>query len=114
MDVNEAKIHNISIDECRPNPYQPRKTFDADAIEELKTSILEYGMIQPLILRKSIKGNEIVAGERRFRTEKEAEVKEIPAINKDLNDQKKIEIVLHEKYTREYHSLKSHMLTKTY
>src|SRR5690625_38566 len=101
MDVNEAKIHNISIDECRPNPYQPRKTFDADAIEELKTSILEYGIIQPLILRKSIKGYEIVAGERRFRAAKEAELKEVPAIIKDLNDQKMMEIALLENLQRE-------------
>src|SRR5699024_427285 len=101
MDVNEAKIHNISIDECRPNPYQPRKTFDADAIEELKTSILEYGIIQPFILRKSIKGYEIVAGERRFRAAKEAEIKEVPAIIKDLNDQKMMEIALLENLQRE-------------
>src|SRR5699024_6900745 len=101
MDVNEAKIHNISIDECRPNPYQPRKTFDADAIEELKTSILEYEIIQPLMLRKSIKGYEIVAGERRFRGAKEAELKEVPAIIKDLNDQKMIEIALLENLQRE-------------
>src|SRR5699024_4707043 len=94
MDVNEAKIHNISIDECRPNPYQQRKTFDAHAIEELKTSILEYGIIQPLILLKSIKGYEIVAGERRYRTAKEAELKEITAIIKELNDKKMMKIAL--------------------
>src|SRR5690625_6048462 len=70
----------IPIQKCRPNPYQPRKTFDADAIEELKTSIIEYGIIQPLILRRSIEGYEIVAGERRFRAAKEAGLEEIPAI----------------------------------
>src|SRR5699024_4369371 len=75
--------------------------FDADAIEELKTSILEYGIIQPLILRKSIKGYEIVAGERRFRAAKEAELKEVPAIIKDLNDQKMMEIALLENLQRE-------------
>lgn len=61
----EEAIEQISINECRPNPYQPRKTFQADAIEELKESILEYGIIQPLIVRKTIKGYEIVVGERR-------------------------------------------------
>src|SRR5699024_5021800 len=66
-----------------------------------KTSILEYGIIQPLILRKSIKGYEIVAGERRFRAAKEAELKEVPAIIKDLNDQKMMEIALLENLQRE-------------
>src|SRR5699024_11922823 len=101
VDMDEAKINKIPIKECRPNPYQPRKTFDAYAIEDLKTSILEYGIIQPLILRKSIKGYEIVAGERRFRAAKEAELKEVPAIIKDLNDQKMIEIELLENLQRE-------------
>lgn len=101
IDENEAKIHNIPIKECRPNPYQPRKTFNADAIEELKTSIIEYGIIQPLILRKSIKGYEIVAGERRFRAAKEANLTEVPAIIQDLTDQKMMEIALLENLQRE-------------
>lgn len=101
VDMNEAKIHKIPIEECRPNPYQPRKTFDADAIEELKISILEYGIIQPLILRKSIKGYEIVAGERRFRAAKEANLTEVPAIIQDLTDQKMMEIALLENLQRE-------------
>lgn len=101
IDINESKVHSIPIKECRPNPYQPRKTFNADAIEELKTSIIEYGIIQPLILRKSIKGYEIVAGERRFRAAKEANLTEIPAIIKDLTDQKMMEIALLENLQRE-------------
>ncbi|HLQ83305.1 MAG TPA: ParB/RepB/Spo0J family partition protein [Pseudogracilibacillus sp.] len=101
VDMDEAKIHKIPIKECRPNPYQPRKTFDADAIEELKTSILEYGIIQPLILRKSIKGYEIVAGERRFRAAKEANLTEVPAVIQDLTDQKMMEIALLENLQRE-------------
>lgn len=101
VDVTEAKVHNIPIEECRPNPYQPRKTFDADAIEELKTSILEYGIIQPLILRKSIKGYEIVAGERRFRAAKEANLAVVPAIIQELTDQKMMEIALLENLQRE-------------
>src|SRR5690625_2911196 len=91
----------IPIQKCRPNPYQPRKTFDADAIEELKVSILEYGIIQPLILRKSIKGFEIVAGERRFRAAKEAGLSEVPAIVKDFDDNKMMEIALLENLQRE-------------
>src|SRR5690625_345722 len=82
-ETSDDNVQEIPIDECRPNPYQPRKTFHADAIEELKDSILEYGIIQPLIVRKSIKGYQIVVGERRFRAAKEAKLSSIPAIVKD-------------------------------
>jgi len=98
---DDQAIEMIPIQKCRPNPYQPRKTFDADAIEELKTSIIEYGIIQPLILRRSIKGYEIVAGERRFRAAKEAGLEEIPAIVKEFDDNKMMEIALLENLQRE-------------
>ena len=68
----EEFIREINIEECRPNPYQPRKLFEQEAIEELKQSIVEHGILQPIIVRKSIKGYEIVVGERRFRAAKEA------------------------------------------
>lgn len=98
---DEETVEQVPISQCRTNPYQPRKTFDADAIEELKTSILEYGIIQPLIVRKSIKGYEIVAGERRYRAAKEAGLKEIPVIIKDYDDNKMMEIALLENLQRE-------------
>lgn len=94
-------IQEIAITECRPNPYQPRKTFHADAIEELKESILEYGIIQPLIVRKSIKGYEIVVGERRFRAAKEAGLDEVPVVVKELTDGKMMELALLENLQRE-------------
>lgn len=94
-------IEEIAIKDCRPNPYQPRKTFHADAIEELKESILEYGIIQPLIARKSIKGYEIVVGERRFRAAKEAGLESIPVIIKELTDAKMMELALLENLQRE-------------
>ncbi|MGX4671201.1 ParB/RepB/Spo0J family partition protein [Cerasibacillus sp. JNUCC 74] len=94
-------IEEIAIKDCRPNPYQPRKTFHADAIEELKESILEYGIIQPLIARKSIKGYEIVVGERRFRAAKEAGLESIPVIIKELTDEKMMELALLENLQRE-------------
>ncbi|WP_010094644.1 ParB/RepB/Spo0J family partition protein [Ornithinibacillus scapharcae] len=94
-------VQQISIKECRPNPYQPRKVFHTDAIEELKESILEFGIIQPLIVRKSIKGYEIVVGERRFRAAKEAGLTEIPAIVKELSDEKMMELALLENLQRE-------------
>lgn len=91
----------VALKDMRTNPYQPRKTFDADAIEELKVSILEYGIIQPLIVRQSIKGYEIVAGERRFRAAKEAGLTEVPAIVKEYDDKKMMEIALLENLQRE-------------
>lgn len=100
-DQSDSVIEQIPIKECRTNPYQPRKTFDADRIQELKISIQEYGIIQPLIVRKSIKGYEIVAGERRFRAAQEAGLTEIPAIVKDYDDRKMMEIALLENLQRE-------------
>ncbi|WP_174615215.1 ParB/RepB/Spo0J family partition protein [Virgibacillus ihumii] len=94
-------IQEIPVKDCRPNPYQPRKTFHADAIEELKESILQYGIIQPLIVRKSIKGYEIVVGERRFRAAKEAGLDVIPAVVKELTDEKMMEVALLENLQRE-------------
>lgn len=101
VDEKEESVQDLSIKDCRPNPYQPRKTFNADAIEELKDSILEYGIIQPLIARKSIKGYEIVVGERRFRAAKEAGLENIPVVVKDLTDEKMMEIALLENLQRE-------------
>lgn len=102
-DINEDEetILEVNITDLRPNPYQPRKNFQADAIDELKQSILEYGIIQPLVVRKGIKGYEIVAGERRFRAAKEAGLSTVPVIVKELNDHKMMEIALLENLQRE-------------
>lgn len=100
-DTSEETIQEISIEELRPNPYQPRKTFQADAIEELKESIIEYGIIQPLIARKSIKGYEIVVGERRFRAAKEAGLTEVPVVVQELTDERMMELALLENLQRE-------------
>lgn len=101
IDSPTEEVEQIDISELRTNPYQPRKTFDADALEELKVSIEEYGIIQPLIVRQSIKGYEIVAGERRFRAAKLAGLEEVPAIVKDFDDAKMMEIALLENLQRE-------------
>lgn len=97
----EERVQQIDIKQCRPNPYQPRKTFQVEAIEELKVSILEYGIIQPLLVRESIKGFEIIAGERRFRAAKEAGLKTVPVIVNKMTDQKMMEIALLENLQRE-------------
>jgi ParB family chromosome partitioning protein len=94
-------VTDISVNEIRPNPYQPRKEFDPAAIEELSQSIKEHGIIQPLIVRKSIKGYELVAGERRLRAAKEAGLKKVPVVVKEYSDQQLMEIALIENLQRE-------------
>ena len=101
IDESQDAIQELPIKECRPNPYQPRKTFHAEAIDELKQSIIEYGIIQPLIVRKSIKGYEIVAGERRYRAATAAGLLTVPAVVKELTDHQMMEIALLENLQRE-------------
>jgi len=95
------QVKEVSINEIRPNPYQPRKEFEQSAIEELAQSIKEHGIIQPLIVRKSIKGYELVAGERRLRAAKLAGLKEVPVVVKAYTDQQLMEIALIENLQRE-------------
>jgi len=95
------QVTEVLISEIRANPYQPRKEFAAEAIAELAESIKEHGIIQPLIVRKSIKGYELVAGERRLRAAKEAGLKKVPTIVKTYSDQQLMEIALIENLQRE-------------
>lgn len=99
--ATNEEIVNISIDELRPNPYQPRKVFDEEALKDLADSIKEHGIIQPIIVKKSIKGYEIIAGERRFRASKLAGLEKIPAIIRDFTDEQMMEIALLENLQRE-------------
>ncbi|MGY3714892.1 ParB/RepB/Spo0J family partition protein [Sutcliffiella cohnii] len=94
-------VQEISLKEVRPNPYQPRKVFDREAIEELRDSIIEHGILQPIIVRKSIKGYEIVAGERRFRAAKEAKLDKVPVIVREFTEQQMMELALLENLQRE-------------
>ncbi len=97
----EETVQEISLKELRPNPYQPRKTFQQEAIDELKDSILEHGILQPLVVRKSIKGYEIVVGERRFRAAKEAKLASVPAVVRELTEQQMMELAVLENLQRE-------------
>lgn len=99
--ADEEKVSQIKLSDLRPNPYQPRKEFDPLAIEELKKSIEEHGVIQPIIIRKSIKGFEIIAGERRYRASKEAGLATIPAVIKEFTEEQVMEIALIENIQRE-------------
>lgn len=103
--IEEAKTNDqiveIDLSELRANPYQPRKNFDEEALNELASSIKEHGVFQPIIVKKSIKGYEIIAGERRFRASKLAGLETIPAIVKDFSDEEMMQIALLENLQRE-------------
>lgn len=97
----EETIREIPMNEIEPNPFQPRKIFSVEAIDELKKSIEEHGILQPIILRKGGKGYEIVAGERRFRAAKAAQFKNIPAVIREFDDTQMMELAVLENLQRE-------------
>lgn len=99
--ASEADIIQVPLGDIRPNPYQPRKSFNQEALDELATSIRNYGVFQPIIVKKSIKGYDLVAGERRLRASKLAGMDTIPAIVKDFSDEEMREIALLENLQRE-------------
>ena len=97
----KEEIVNVKLSELRSNPYQPRKVFDENALHELAESIKEHGVFQPIIVKKSIKGYEIIAGERRVKASLLAGLEEIPAIIRNFNDTEMMEIALLENLQRE-------------
>lgn len=99
--TNKSDIVEIDIADIRSNPYQPRTHFDEEALKELAESIKEHGLLEPIIVKKSIKGYELVAGERRTKASKLAGLKTIPAIIKDFNDLQMMELALIENIQRE-------------
>ncbi|WP_200757506.1 ParB/RepB/Spo0J family partition protein [Effusibacillus dendaii] len=94
-------IVQASIDDLRPNPYQPRKEFNQEKLNELTESIKQHGIIQPIIVRKSFRGYEIVAGERRWRAANLAGLTEVPVVVKEFDDRQMTEIALIENLQRE-------------
>ena len=100
-DAYNEGIREIKISEIRPNPYQPRKTFNEDTIKELSNSIKEHGLLQPIIVKKSIKGYELIAGERRTRASELAGLSTIPAIIRKFTDDEMMEIAIIENLQRE-------------
>ena len=97
----KEEIEKVKLSELRSNPYQPRQVFDQEALNELAASIKEFGVIQPIIIKKSIKGYEIIAGERRVKASQLAGLEEIPAIIRDFTDEEMMEISLLENLQRE-------------
>ncbi|GGI66411.1 MULTISPECIES: ParB/RepB/Spo0J family partition protein [Enterococcus] len=102
VDVKTETLVDISLNELRPNPYQPRKTFDETSLKELASSIAHSGVFQPIIVRKSaVKGYEIIAGERRFRASKLAKKETIPAIIRDFDEEAMMQVAVLENLQRE-------------
>lgn len=102
LDVDEKdQVNEIEINKIRPNPYQPRKTFNEDHLSELMESIREHGVIQPIIVRKSLNGYEIVAGERRWRATKALNKETIPVVVREFTDEQVMEVALIENLQRE-------------
>ncbi|MEH7451413.1 ParB/RepB/Spo0J family partition protein [Gottfriedia acidiceleris] len=103
QDINQQEelVQEIDLKELRPNPYQPRKVFDETAMLELTQSVIEHGILQPIIARKSIKGFQIVAGERRYRAAKNAGLNTVPVIVRDLTEEKMMELAVLENLQRD-------------
>lgn len=99
--TSSDEVREIPVNEVRPNPYQPRKTFNEDALNELAESIKNYGVFQPIIVKKGIKGYDLIAGERRLRASRIAGIEKIPAIVKEFTDEQMREISLLENIQRE-------------
>ena len=95
------KVLYIDINDIKPNAEQPRKTFDKEKISELSQSIIEHGIIQPLVVRKSGKHYEIVAGERRWRAAREAELSVVPCIVRQFSDEENMLVAIIENMQRE-------------
>jgi ParB family chromosome partitioning protein len=95
------EILEISLKEIRPNPFQPRKSFDETALSELAESIKNDGLLQPIVVSEDIDGYVIIAGERRFRASKLAKLKEIRAIVLNTDEQKMRQFALIENIQRE-------------
>lgn len=99
LDTRE-KISELLVDKITPNPHQPRASFGEEDLQELVESIKEHGVIQPLIVSKTSSGWQLIAGERRLRSAKLAGLNTVPAIVREMNEQKKMEVALIENLQR--------------
>jgi len=102
LEIEEKdKVAEVDVNKIRPNPYQPRKTFNEEQLVELMASIKEHGIIQPIIVRESLNGYEIIAGERRWRATKALNKQTIPVVIKKFTDEQVMEVALIENLQRE-------------
>ena len=101
QEITLTEIVSIPLAQIMPNPFQPRKTFSAEGLQELCASIREFGVIQPLIVRKTDSGYELIAGERRLRASGLAGRDDVPCVLRDASDKEMAEIALIENLQRE-------------
>ena len=94
-------VQELDINKITANPGQPRQEFDPEALKTLQESITQYGVLQPILVRKTVKGYELIAGERRFRAATQAGLKTIPALVREYNDAQMSEVALIENIQRE-------------
>lgn len=107
LTTDSDKIVEISLEEIKKNPYQPRTYFNEEKLNELKESIEKNGLLQPIIVKKAVKGYYIIAGERRYRAFELLGKKEIPAIIKEMTDEEMMIFAVLENLQREDLSLNS-------
>lgn len=98
---NDGSVQFIALELIRPNPYQPRKTFEEERLNDLASSIQQHGILQPIVLRQTVQGYYIVVGERRFRASQLAGLTKVPAIIKELSDEDMMELAIIENLQRE-------------
>ncbi len=99
--AKKEDIVEVNLNDLRSNPYQPRRTFDEEKLQELAESIKEFGVVEPVIVKKSIHGYEIVAGERRCKAARMAGLETVPAVIKEFSDEDMMQIALLENIQRE-------------
>lgn len=97
----DEQVKMLPLIEIRPNPYQPRKNFDRDKLLELSQSIVQHGVLQPIVVTQTIQGYYIVAGERRYRASEQAGLTHIPAIVRKMTDHEMRELAIIENLQRE-------------
>lgn len=100
-EVSTEGIVSLDVDDVKPGRYQPRSDFNPQRLQELVASIKEKGVIQPILVRKTDLGYELIAGERRLRAVKQLQIPKIPAIIKDVDDSSAMELALIENIQRE-------------
>ena len=101
IEADEDRVLYIDINDIKPNKDQPRKTFNEEKLKDLANSIKENGVIQPLIIRKAQNGYELVAGERRWRAARIAEIKKVPCIIRNFDEKQNMIVAIIENMQRE-------------
>ena len=99
--VGDGEVLYVNQDDIRPNPFQPRKTFNDDTLQELAASIREFGILQPLVARSTSEGLELIAGERRLRASRLAGLPAVPLIVRSISDKEMAELAMIENLQRE-------------